>query len=53
MKNEADIGLENKKLAIASAKSPRASWFEGYKPEADAEPLAALPADEGSEEWVW
>jgi len=34
-------------------KAPRTGWFEGYKAEADSEPLAALPADEGSEEWVW
>lgn len=38
---------------IAPVKALRAGWFEGYKPEADSEQLAALPADEGSEEWVW
>ena len=53
MKNEADIRLEGKSLVIVSAKSPRADWFKGYKPEVDSEPLAALPTDEGSEEWVW
>ena len=50
MKNEADIGLDGKKLVIASAKSPRADWFEGYKPEVDSEPLAAVPVNEKSEE---
>lgn len=53
MSNEVDIRLEGKKLVIASVKSSRAGWFESYKPEVDSEPLAALPTDEGGEEWVW
>ena len=53
MGDEVDIRLEGKKLVIASAKSPRTGWFDGYKPEVDAEPFAALPVNEGSEEWVW
>lgn len=53
MGSEVDIRLEGKKLVIASARSPRTGWFEGYKPEVDAEPFAALPVDEGNEEWVW
>ena len=53
MGEEVDIRLEGKNLVIASIKAPRAGWFEGYKPEADIEPLAVLPADEGSEDWVW
>lgn len=50
MGDEVDIRLEGKNLVIAPVKAPRAGW---YKPEADSEPLAALPADEGSKEWVW
>lgn len=50
---EVDIRLEGKNLLIAPIKTPRAGWFEGYKPEADVGPLAALPVDEGDEEWVW
>lgn len=53
MGEEVDIRLEGKSLVIAPIKSPRAGWFEGYKLEADAEPLAGLPADEGCEDWVW
>lgn len=53
MGDEVDIRLEGKNLVIAPVKAPRAGWFEGYKPETDPEPLAVLPADEGSEEWVW
>jgi len=53
MGDEVDIRLAGKTLVIASIKSPRAGWFEGYKSEIDAEPLAALPVDEGSEEWTW
>ena len=53
MGNEVDIRLEGKTLLIAPIQAPRSGWFEGYKPEADAEPLAALPVDEGDEEWVW
>lgn len=53
MGDEVDIRLEGKNLVIAPVKAPRSGWFEGYKPEADPEPFAALPADEGSEEWVW
>lgn len=52
MGDEVDIRLEGKNLVIAPVKAPRAGWFDGYKPEADSEPFAALPADEGSEEWV-
>ena len=53
MSDEVDIRLEGKNLVIAPAKAPRANWFDGYKPKTDSEPLAALPVDEGSEEWVW
>ena len=52
MGDEVDIRLEGKNLVIAPVKAPRAGWFEGYKPDTDPE-LLALPADEGSEEWVW
>lgn len=53
MGDEVDIRLEGKNLVIAPVNTLRAGWFEGYQPETDAEPLAALPVDEGSEEWVW
>ena len=53
MGDEVDIRLEGKTLRIAPVKALRSGWFEGYKPEADVEPLAALPAPEGDEEWVW
>ena len=53
MGDEVDIRLEGKSLVIAPIKAHRAGWFEGYKPETDAEPLAALSADEGIEEWTW
>lgn len=53
MDDEVDIRLEGNNLLIAPVKAPRAGWFAGYTPEVDAEPLAALPVDEGSEEWVW
>ena len=53
MGEEVDIRLDGKNLVIAPVNAPRAQWFEGYQPEADAEPFAALPIDEGDEEWVW
>ena len=53
MGEEVDIRLEGKNLVIAPIKAPRADWFTGYLPEADIEPLAILPIDEGGEEWVW
>lgn len=53
MDDEVDIRLEGKTLLIAPVKAPRAGWFDGYHPEADVEPLAALPMDEDSEEWAW
>jgi antitoxin MazE len=53
MGDEVDIKMVGKNLVIAPVKAPRAGWFDGYKPKADPEPLAALPADESSEEWVW
>jgi antitoxin MazE len=53
MGEEVDIKMVGKNLVIAPVKAPRAGWFYGYKPKADSEPLAALPVDEGSEDWVW
>lgn len=54
MTDEVEIRLEGKNLVIAPVSAPRAGWFEGYKPETDAdEPLAALPMDESTEEWAW
>ena len=53
MGEEVDIRLEGKSLVIAPIKSPRTGWFDGYKPEIDAEPFAELAADEGCEDWVW
>ncbi len=53
MEAEVDIRLEGKALLISPVKEPRAGWFEGYQPEGDSDVLAALPADEGTEEWVW
>lgn len=53
MGDEVDIRLEGKNLLIAPIKAPRSGWFAHYKPEADAEPFAALPVDDGDEEWVW
>jgi len=53
MGDEVEIRLEGKTLLIVPIKAPRTGWFDGYKPEADAEPLAPLPVDEGDEEWVW
>jgi len=53
MGDEVDIRLAGKNLVIAPVHTPRRGWFEGYKPEMDTEPLAALPPDESSEEWVW
>jgi antitoxin MazE len=53
MANEVDIRLEGKSLVIVPVHTPRAGWFTGYQAEADVEPLAALPIDDASEEWVW
>ncbi len=32
---------------------PRANWFNGYDAAKDIDVLAALPADEATEEWEW
>lgn len=53
METEVDIRMEGKNLLITPVKEPRAGWFAGYQPKRDSDALAALPADEGSEEWVW
>jgi antitoxin MazE len=53
MIDEVNIRLEGKNLVIEPVSAPRAGWFDGYQPEADAEPLAAIPVDESTEEWVW
>ena len=51
--DEVDIRLEGKSLVIVPVHAPRTGWFVGYKPEADVEPLAALPVDDSTEEWAW
>lgn len=53
MADEVDIRLEGKSLVIVPVHAPRTGWFVGYKPEADVEPLAALPVDDSTEEWAW
>jgi antitoxin MazE len=53
METEVDIRMEGKTLLITPVKEPRAGWFADYRPEADSDALAALPVDEGDEEWVW
>ncbi len=53
MADEVDIRMEGKSLVIVPVHAPRVGWFAGYKPEADVEPLAILPVDESTEEWVW
>lgn len=53
MADEVEIRQEGNGLLITPVKAPRAGWFSGYRAEADVEPLAALPADEGDEEWAW
>ena len=53
MADEVDIRLEGKSLVIEPVHAPRAAWFPGYQAETDVEPLAALPVDEATEEWVW
>lgn len=53
MGEEVDIRLEGKNLVIRPIKAPRAGWFEGYESKMDIEPFAALPMDEGGEEWAW
>lgn len=50
---EVDISMEGKTLLITPVKEPCAGWFTDYRPEADSDALAALPVDEGVEEWVW
>jgi antitoxin MazE len=53
MGDEVDIRQEGRNLVIAPLKTPRAGWFDGYKSKADADLLAALPVNEGNEEWEW
>lgn len=53
MGDEVDISLVGKSLVIVSVHTPRAGWFTDYQPEIDVEPLAALPVDDATEEWVW
>lgn len=53
MGEEVEIRLEGKNLLICPINAPRTGWFKVYQPEADVEPFATLPIDEGDEEWVW
>ena len=53
MGDKMNTNPEREILAITPVKIPRVGWFEGYKHEADSEPLAALPVDDDSEEWAW
>lgn len=53
MGEEVDIRVEGKTLLIAPIHAPRAGWFADYQAAADVELFAALPVDEGIEDWVW
>ena len=53
MSDEVDIRLEGNSLLIVPMNALRAGWFDGYKADADRDPLSSLPVDEGNEEWVW
>lgn len=53
MRDTVDIRVEGNHLVISPVQALRAGWFDGYQAAADVEPLAALPADEGDEAWVW
>lgn len=53
MGNEVNIRQEGKHLILEPVQAPRAGWFDGFKVENDVEALAALPVDEGCDEWVW
>lgn len=51
---EVELTVRGKALVIEAVKSPRAGWFDGFRPEApDTDAWSGLPADEGDEEWQW
>ena len=50
---EVELRVVGKSLVIEAVKTLRSQWFDGYQPEADADLLATLPADEDDAEWVW
>lgn len=53
IEDEVEVILEGKTLLLVPIHTPRAGWFNGYKPELDIEPLASFALDEGLEEWEW
>jgi antitoxin MazE len=51
---EVELSVQGKTLVIEAVKAPRAGWFDGFHPEAaDDDAFAALPTDDGDEEWQW
>ena len=52
-----EMTVEAGRLVIAPVRSPREGWFDAAVAIAaqgeDADLLEGIPADEGSEEWVW
>ena len=49
---EVNLRMEGKTLIIEALKSPRSGWFDGYRPEIDADARKSFPVDDDTE-WVW
>lgn len=52
--NEIELRLDGKRIVIEPVRAPRTGWFDGYRPETDADVWTDLveTADE-NEDWQW
>ncbi len=54
LESEVDVRIEGRKIVIEAVGKPRAHWFDSFVAEPEeADVWDAIPADEGTEEWVW
>jgi antitoxin MazE len=53
MQNFVELEIDGKKLVLAAHKQPRAGWFSAPITKDEGSLLAAIPLDEGVDEWQW
>ncbi len=53
LKDTVELQIEGRKLVIAATRQPRAGWFDRVKTESGEDAFAAIPLDEGMDEWSW
>jgi antitoxin MazE len=53
MQDSVELEIDGKKLVLAANKQPRAGWFSTPPTQDEGSLLAAIPLEEGIDEWQW